>query len=480
MKPEIERKDGLLSKEEIWDLQNEINALGPRLTGYDAHARYVALLKTQLERYSLTVHEDEHPFVKWQAKRWSLAVHRQDGTTEELPTTFYYPYSGQTPEGGVTGELVYCKNTAAGFRKAKGKIAIVEMAVPAVPTSLILKKRNVYPANLQMPTKLNNAVIGSVLRGPKLAQAAKAGVLAVVCVWKQYSSQNAAGQVLPFTTGYQGCPGLWVDEKTGERLREDAKQGAKATLVLEAEIDPNAVSKTIYCVLPGRDTKETVIINTHTDGPNACEENGGIALLSLARYFANQPRQQRARTFVFVFATGHFQIPQFGVQHGQASSRWLKKHPELWDGLGTNAKAVAGVTIEHLGCSEWRDDAAHGNYNQTNPVEIELVYTGNKMMDEIYLRALKSRTRVRSVTLRPRNSIYFGEGQPLYQAGIPTISLVPGPDYLCKETPNGDIDKLDPVLMEEQITTFFNLLSEIDNTPTEKLGKPQKQSFGIW
>ncbi len=87
---------------------------------------------------------------------------------------------------------------------------------------------------------------------------------------------------------------------------------------------------------------------------------------------------------------------------------------------------------------------------------------------------------MRSVTLRPRNSIYFGEGQPLYQVGIPTISLVPGPDYLCKETPNGDIDKLDPVLMKEQIDTFFYLLSEIDSTPTEQLSKPQRQSFGIW
>ena len=473
-----EQTGTLLSEEELWALQEKVNAMGPRLTGCAAHNAYIDLLKTQLESYGLTVHEDEHPFVKWQAKRWGLAVQGQDGVVEELPTTFYYPYSGQTPESGVTGDLVYCKNSAAGFQKAKGKIAVVQVAIPSVPTSLILKKRHVYPAGTKLPATLSNAVIGSVLRGPKLAEAAKTGVLAVICVWGQYSSQNAAGQVLPFTTGYQGCPGLWVDEKTGGRLREFARQGAKATLVLDAEIDRSAASKTLYCVLPGQTAKETVIINTHTDGPNACEENGGIALLSLARYFANHP--QRNRTFVFVFATGHFQIPQFGVGKGQASSRWLKNHPELWDGTGTNARAVAGVTMEHLGCSEWRDNAAHSDYKQTNPIELELVYTGNKTMEDIYLRALKNRATVRSVTLRPRNSIYFGEGQPLYQAGIPTISLVPGPDYLCKETPNGEIDKLNPVLMKEQIDTFFALLLELDRTPAQQLGKPQKQSLGIW
>jgi len=49
----------------------------------------------------------------------------------------------------------------------------------------------------------------------------------VICVWKKYSLENASRQVLPFTTGYEGCSGLWVDQKTGKELIESAKKRIK-------------------------------------------------------------------------------------------------------------------------------------------------------------------------------------------------------------------------------------------------------------
>lgn len=100
-------------------------------------------------------------------------------------------------------------------------------------------------------------------------------------------------------------------------------------------------------------------------------------------------------------------------------------------------------------------------------------------MNDIYIKALEGRNKVRTITLRPRNNIYFGEGQPLFQEGIPTISLVPAPDYLCKISSNVDIDKLDAEIMYEQIQTFLKVITGIDTIPAEILGKPQKQSYGI-
>jgi len=43
--------------------------------------------------------------------------------------------------------------------------------------------------------------------------------------------------------------------------------------------------------------------------------------------------------------------------------------------------------------------------------------------------------RARAHHLAPANDTYFGEGEPLFRAGIPTISLVPLPDYLCAAPP---------------------------------------------
>lgn len=171
-------------------------------------------------------------------------------------------------------------------------------------------------------------------------------------------------------------------------MKQLAFRHAKARLVLHAEIEENADSDTLYAILPGTNSSENILINTHTDGPNAREENGGVGLLAMAEYFSKLPLEQRQRDLVFVFVTGHFQIPQFGIQ-GQATTRWLQDHPELWDGEGGHQKAVAGLTLEHLGCREWKDNQEISQYSDTGNLETELVYTANEMMNTIYLIRLR-------------------------------------------------------------------------------------------
>lgn len=469
-----------MSKEELWNFQKFINNLGPRLTGTTSHKKYIDFIENELRNYGLEVFHDEYKFNKWEAKDCKLTIQKNNETIEEVKTTSYYPYSGQTSKEGVSGELIYCGKKKCDFKNAKGKIAIVEVNIPSMPSSVIFKKRNSYPKQVKLPALITNPVIGSVLKGPNLKKAAEEGVLGVICIWRKFSYDNALNQYLPFTVDYQGCPAIWVDGETGDRLKKIARTKVRANIILDAKVESSALSKSIYAVLPGSNTKETIIVNTHTDGPNACEENGGIGLLALAHYFSKFSLSERNRTIIFVFATGHFQLPQFGVNNRQATSRWLQDHPEFWDGKGNNKKAVAAVTIEHLGCTEWKDDKKHLTYSKTNPIDLELVYTGNNVMNDIYIKALEGRNKVRTITLRPRNNIYFGEGQPLFQEGIPTISLVPAPDYLCKISSNGDIDKLDAEIMYEQIQTFLKVITEIDTIPAEILGKPQKQSYGIF
>ncbi len=240
-------------------------------------------------------------------------------------------------------------------------------------------------------------------------------------------------------------------------------QQTKARLVLQAEVKGNADSDTLYAILPAHNSKENILLNTHTDGPNASEENGGIGLLALAEYFSKMPVEQRKRNLLFVFVTGHFQINQFGI-NGQATTRWLHEHPELWNDEGDNQKAVAGLTLEHLGCLEWKDTQNKTEYHYTGNLETELVYTGNEVMNNIYLDSLEGRTKVRSVTLKPKNKLHFGEGQPLFDAGIPNISLVPAPDYLVAEGKDGYLEKVDLDFMHEQIQSFIKIVSIIDHT----------------
>ncbi len=140
---------------------------------------------------------------------------------------------------------------------------------------------------------------------------------------------------------------------------------------------------------------------------------------------------------------------------------------------------MAGVTLEHLGCTEWHDNQAFTNYQPTQQPEIELTYTTSPMLEQLYYTALLQRTKQRVLTIMPINDIYFGEGEPFYKANIPTISLIPAPNYLCATPNNAAIDKLDFDLMQQQIETFARVIELIDQTSASQLGIAEPQPFSL-
>ena len=268
------------------------------------------------------------------------------------------------------------------------------------------------------------------------------------------------GQYLSFIMDYQNIPMLWVNEDEGKKVIAAAKANKKAKFVLEAEIEENAFTETFYCILKGKNQKENVVVNTHTDGTNCVEENGPIALLELMR---NMKDMELERNHIFVFTTGHFRLPHFEDRRTgamQAVSRWLAMHRELWDGKGEHMKTVADLTIEHLGCLEWRD--VDGEYKYTGKPEIDLVYAGNKFMDKLYIDTVKDRKIIRTMTLRGHNALHFGEGQNFFMMGVPEISLCPAPYYLCVVSDSHEMEKFDIDLMTEQTETFAKLIEKIE------------------
>jgi hypothetical protein len=474
----------LPSQERLWSWIEALNSFGPRLTGSEAHRRSLEFIATELTDIGLQVQRDSHRFRRWHPKRWELSLQESSGSARSVPVSAYFPYSGVTPASGVTAPLVYLGKAPDSFESAAGKIAIVEVDTPDIGWLLrymmFTCKTATPDQSADFPDDLSTPLIGGLLKASaiQLGAAAKAGVRGVICVWRNCSEQNALNQYLPFTTPYQDCPALWVGARSGALLQEAAKRGARATLTMEADLDPQALTETLYAVLPGTNAAETIIINTHTDGPNACEENGPAGLLALARYAASLPKEARQRSLVFVFATGHFQMPEVDTK-GQATSAWLCSHPELWDGKQGHARAVAGLTLEHLGCTEWKDDEQRRQYRATGQLERELVYTTNATMEHIYADTLRGRTKVRSLTLSPRNKVFIGEGAALYDVGIPSISMCPIPDYLCTAPADGDIGKLDPAFAHQQVTTFAKAMLHMDAMSRAALGVPDEQTTNL-
>jgi hypothetical protein len=504
---------GLPSADEIWGWHEELRKMGTRYTGSQGQADFVAWLRQQFEanpqKKKMKLYTDSIYFHRWLAKPngWSLSMQKDPtGPAVPMPVSYYYPYSGNTGlKGPINARLVDLGSYAPGgpfsWEAAKGAIALVR--VPPSVFSLDvgqLPTDGFRPGQPSLETVVDyeaqalvvtNPVFQGMLAPVPLLAARQAGVLGVICVWTGMSDDQIANQYNPFTTGYPnktglpdkndpGCPALWVGEKTGERLAEAVKTGQPTvTLTLDAEITPNATTDTLWGVLEGSgpDHERGLIVNTHTDGPNVPEDNGALALLALARYFAPRPHR---RDLYFVMATGHFQLPQFMqpvanprfVAGNDAASLWMAQYPHIY------TKALAGITIEHLGCKMWTDNA-NGQYVPTGAYEWGTTYTTQKdgslnlgnLEQQAFLAAVAAANNSGAVahpvvTMLPA-PLFFGEGAPLYAGGLGTVSMCPAPSYLLQAGSLAqpyllNLDKLDKDLIWGQVLTFAMTIATLD------------------
>ena len=100
---------GMPGLPEVWQWQEQLVGFGTRYTGSSGHAAYVDWLAGQLSAVpGFTMRTDRLTFSRWLAREFALTVSvpAAAGRSGPVPLTYYYPYSGQTPPGGVTGRLV--------------------------------------------------------------------------------------------------------------------------------------------------------------------------------------------------------------------------------------------------------------------------------------------------------------------------------------------------------------------------------------
>ena len=517
---------GLPSADRMWRWQRRLVGFGTRYTGSRGHDGFVSWLGNRFEAVpGMRLHTDRLTFHRWLARDYGLAVQRPAtaGPSGPVPVTYYYPYSGTTGRNGVTGRLVDLGTytpavpgtsgtgyTPEFWAPAKDGIALVRVPPPVFPLDSGQTATGGYvPGSTSQQAALEyerqqavvtNPAFQGIFAAVPLLDARNAGVRGVVCVWTGMPDEEVANQYNPFITPYPtatgratpgdpGCPAVWVGEATGADLARSALGGgATATLTLTADITAGAATETLWGVLPGHGgTGESLIVNTHTDGPNATEENGALGMLAMAHHFAGA---RRNRDLVFVMVTGHFQLPQFTRTipnarpevGSDATSVWLTDHP------GQARRAVAGVTVEHLGCTRWGNDPVTGAYGRQPGYEWSAAYTCQRagslattdLEQQAWLRAVRAVNRAGerlspAASIRPGAvPVYLGEGAPLYAAGLGTVSLIPAPPYLLqageRHRPQElNLGQLDRRLMHAQVRALSRTLHTLDAAPTGAL-----------
>ncbi|CAH0145854.1 hypothetical protein [Microbacterium sp. Bi128] len=426
---------------------DRLNTLGPRRSGNDAHRMLIDEVATELTALGYRVERDTHTFERWDAAEDAVSL-TIDETRVEVSSA--WPYSGETGPTGTTAPLMLLAGRRKTWASAAGRIAVIEVDNVEAPASLLL---NSWDGRLPFDA-VANPVISSELAGTDLTAAREAGVLGVIAVWRGLADHEARGQYLPFTRPHQGLPAVWVPESAGDRVVAAARRGARATLVLDATRHPDASMDTVWAVSPGTGphVDESVLVVTHSDGGNAVEENGFIGLLALARDAATIPHD---RTLVFVLVAGHLRIPAV-TEHGQATTAWLDAHPELWSPDADGPTAVAGLVIEHLGAKRRRDEAP-GTDDRTDAAEPELLYATTREFDALVRAEWRD-----AAPVKPGALIHLGEGEPLFEKGIPAIALVTGPASLLAETAHAGVD-LD--LLARQVDSFRALQRRLADAP---------------
>ena len=465
-------------------------AFGPRLTASPEHANYIAWLEQEFTAAGLDLlAPDQYHTQRWLAQEYGLEI-LAGGGAGPVKVACYYPRCTATAPQGVTGPLVYggsapapsvsftdlgalqaaaarypadiaswasgLSGTLAGG--AQGSILLVDLPVPPPATGAAFLPIATY---LNWPghsiadwaaSDYKRLWIEPGLSIP-LAPFQALGASAVVFI-VDASYEALKGGYLPFTHGFEPLPALYVDRDTGRELRQRAAARPKSRLTLTATLDKQAPTHALTAVLRGK-SDEVIIFNTHTDGQGFVEENGGVAFVHLARYFATLPAARRLnRTLVFAAWPGHMvaDLPQ--------TQGWIDAHPDLIK------RAACALTVEHLGCTEWTDTVEHG-YRPTGLPEMFAVWTTQGKMFEVTRDTVIAHGLPRTALLRP--PAQFGVGGAFQTSGVPQIGAIAGPEYLLTISPNGDLDKLDPELAARQIAWLADLATKLDPIPAAQL-----------
>jgi len=483
---------------------SDMVALGPRFTATPAHNQFIDWIETGFQSAGLSVSRDTFNFTQWLAQDYSLELLEGPGAGP-VPLASYWTFSGPTGSGGVTGQLAYvgaipspsvsgglvapisdadaiqrtAGEAAADLTAAiaavpggvKGRIALIDAPIAPLQMGdldgLLTYRQQDVRHRLLDSEDYKRAWTTILTMLEALAPFEQAGAAGVV-VALDASAANAAGQFTPFINSPTSLPAVIVDRDTGRRLRAVAAGTPQARLTLQAQVTPNTPSDSLVAILPGSGASdELMIVNTHTDGMNAYEENAGIALVALAKYFAGLPASRRlSRTLVFSAVTGHFGpgLPQ--------TQGFIDRHPDLVK------RAAASLTVEHFGSSEWIDDLAHG-YHPSGRVEPGAIFHSQTPIAATGIESLQALNLYRTEMLRPAGDTFFGVGASLHSAGIPSIAYIAGPNYLLSFADGGHLDKLDGRRFHREVLWSADLLTRLDQVPANVLNAGDTVLLGL-
>ena len=469
------------------------NERGARLTGEPAHERLIEWIEDELESTDdIEVEALPYEIERWSLREASLSV----PGAGEVPIAGYVPFTEPTGPEGITAPVVEApRDEPIGTGDVDGKVVLREFPPGQIDISGSGKYR-IYLHDPELASAEGSGPPESYPAARKvmetdLKEAAEAGAAAVLFVLEfpaeeipLYLRPNFQGKdpSFRFTGGiWADAPGLFVGVDEGEALRERLSAGEEpeASLVVDADVEATE-TRTIVGRVPG-DAGERVALATHTDGTNAIQENGVFGLLSLAKYFAGLPAEERlSRTIEFGFTTGHF----YGRIGGRDYAQQLAEAGDVALFLGVEHLGTLGFRTVEREDGPGRVVEETGNKGGSSLVTTEspdliaevvrtvvnhdLPRTSVNRADQPGTRLLNEpATETPDAATHANN--FGGEASMYYRNGLPTINYISGNFRLLTFDVGPEL--VDPDLYFDQTVALADLLHRVDDLSAEEIAE---------
>jgi hypothetical protein len=458
----------------------EMNAfvagLGVRPTGSRAQNEYIHWILRQLKHVpGVQIAEQHFTINRWKAGSMEMQLN-VGGTTTRVPIAAPVPYAQPTGSRGVSAPLAVVPDEEA-ITAANSAGRIVVRPAPAGSTPnydffLPVVSWLVYdPQNTIDPTQsFFGDFINYNARVADLRAAAAAGAKGVVFV-KELPRAQLADHYEPYEGTPWKVPAVYVGADEGKQIADALSSGAavSARLVLHASYR-QVETPTVLATVPGQ-SRQRIVVDSHTDGTNAVEDNGPVAMVAMALYLAHLPAACRPRDVQFVFPTAHFYQRLADADHRYGGAGVIASQLDAEYEQGTVSSALV---LEHLGARDYeqlpRADRGPGNELVANGLRaIQFIgITPSPSLVGAVTEAVRDYDMQRTILLQgadapgstvPSHCNFGGEGTPYNVHLLPTIGVISAPQSLYD--PAFGLEGIDFNVMHEELLGYTELLNRL-------------------
>jgi hypothetical protein len=458
------------------EMNSVLTGVGGHPTGSPAQGRYISWILSQLRTVPGAQLSEEHFTInRWSRGSMSLQLHVGSSATT-VPIAAPVPYAQATGSAGVSAPLVEIPDqeriTAA---NAAGRIVVRPApagSVPNVDFFLPVVSWLVYdPQNTIDPTQtFFGDFINYNARVADLRDAASAGAKGLLFV-KDLPRRQLTNHYEPYEGTPWQVPAVFLGADEGKQLTDAIASGApvSARLVLNASfklVDTPTIRARIAGASPQR-----IVVDSHTDGTNAVEDNGSVAMVAIVRYLAGLPSACRPRTVEFVFPTAHFyqRLVDLTHRHGGAGVIATQLDGEYDQGLVSSV-----LVLEHLGAIDYeqvpRSDGGPGQELLPNGLRaIQFVgITPSPSLVATVTEVVRKHELQRTILLQgadapgstvPSHCNFGGEGTPYNQHLLPTMGVISAPQSLYD--PTFGLEGIDFNVMHDELLAYTELLNRL-------------------